>query len=539
MFGFGKKKKGAKKKKKGSEIVAPILKGIHAILAKLEPEKFFHVEEKHQLIALDGLNKFIVTQDKMFEAIAAGMLDTVTNLVKLANDFHLLPVPHARIMETVQTLVAIPSLKVRFGVEANLCNVLVGEMQELVDQILKDVKETEARDRADKREQLITKREKAGAVTMRKRGVNMMFTFVSGDQPIGITVGVPPLKPKGGVIAAMQWGSQCTGATDDEWARASAELVADAKLLDEEKSRILADGSGEEYILAQAERAKRELFRTTRAFKRLDDERKSENSPKLVNGDEIIKINNKDIQHKTNAQIQKLLDKTKRPFSVYFHGLRDPTQLNGNFWKAERDRIRDEQVKEKEAAFFRRKVEKEKADNKKVKDAEKAIAKAERKKKKKEDIARKEQEGMDFAYEVVFGEGSLGLALKGPKNGGLGCIVHNIVPGSQAAKMGTIKVGHRPVRIGQQLVIKTKIKDIMTLIGKQKRPLTVKFKGREKLKANGEAYSVVFYKGPMGVKLIDRTGSGPLGDGVSVGHVQANGFAERTGDIGIGDIITK
>ena len=41
----------------------------------------------------------------------------------------------------------------------------------------------------------------------------------------------------------------------------------------------------------------------------------------------------------------------------------------------------------------------------------------------------------------------------------------------------------------------------------------------------------------MGLKLVDRKGKPPLGDGVAVGHVQQNGYAEKTGDISIGHII--
>jgi hypothetical protein len=201
-------------KTEDGEQKAPPKKGIHAILEKLEPQTFFHVTEDKQLAALDGLNKFIVTKDKMFKAIDAGMLDTVTNLVKLANDYHLLPIPHAKIMETTQTLVAIPSLKVRFGVEANLCNVLCGEIQELVDAILASVKDQAQRARDGKKEELLKAREKAGAVSMRKRGVDFMITFVSGKQPIGITVGVPPTKPKGGVVQEIHFATQASGMDD-------------------------------------------------------------------------------------------------------------------------------------------------------------------------------------------------------------------------------------------------------------------------------------------------------------------------------------
>ena len=41
----------------------------------------------------------------------------------------------------------------------------------------------------------------------------------------------------------------------------------------------------------------------------------------------------------------------------------------------------------------------------------------------------------------------------------------------------------------------------------------------------------------MGMKLVGRAGAGPMGGGVAVGHLQAGGFAERTGDISIGDIL--
>ena len=41
----------------------------------------------------------------------------------------------------------------------------------------------------------------------------------------------------------------------------------------------------------------------------------------------------------------------------------------------------------------------------------------------------------------------------------------------------------------------------------------------------------------MGMKLVGRTGVGPMGGGVAVGQLQAGGYAERTGDIGIGDIL--
>jgi hypothetical protein len=216
----------------------PVKKGIDAILEKLEPENFFPQVEDKQLKALDGLNKFIVTKEKMFKAIDAGMLDTVTNLVKLANDYHLLPVPHARIMETTQTLVAIPSLKIRFGVEANLCNVLVGEIQELVDGILASVKEAEQRLRDDKREAQLKAREKKGGVSSRPRAVNMMVTFVSGTQPTGIKVGVPPADPKGGVIEVMQYGSQASGVSEKEWPAIKDEIEKEKILLDEENERL-------------------------------------------------------------------------------------------------------------------------------------------------------------------------------------------------------------------------------------------------------------------------------------------------------------
>ena len=223
-------------------------------------------DEDKQLKALDGLNKFIITKEKMFKAIDAGMLDTVTNLVKLANDYHLLPVPHARIMETTQTLVAIPSLKIRFGVEANLCNVLVGEIQELVDGILASVKEAEQRQRDDKREAQLKAREKKGGVSSRPRAVNMMVTFVSGTQPIGIKVGVPPTDPKGGVIEVLQYGSQASGVSEKEWPAIKDEIEKEKILLDEENERLKVNS--DELTLINKERKKRSKARESLALNR-------------------------------------------------------------------------------------------------------------------------------------------------------------------------------------------------------------------------------------------------------------------------------
>ena len=516
----------------------PVKKGIDAILEKLEPENFFPQVEDKQLKALDGLNKFIVTKEKMFKAIDAGMLDTVTNLVKLANDYHLLPVPHARIMETTQTLVAIPSLKIRFGVEANLCNVLVGEIQELVDGILASVKEAEQRLRDDKREAQLKAREKKGGVSSRPRAVNMMVTFVSGTQPTGIKVGVPPADPKGGVIEVMQYGSQASGVSEKEWPAIKDEIEKEKILLDEENERLKLNS--DEFELINTERKKRSKAKEILAKKRLKTQLESKDSPQLKIGDEILKINKKDVTFKTNFQIQKILEKAKRPVSVYFKGLRDMEQLKGVYWKAERERIEALMKEEKAAAFERRTKEKAKETAKKEKEDEKIKLKEERKKKRKEETARQEKEGMDYMYEVVFGNGSLGMALKPPRNGGKGVIIHSIVPGGQAAKMGAVKVGHRPIRIGDQLVVKMKAKDILKLIvkkQKKKEPLVFKLKGREKLKQPGETYTIRFYNGPMGLKLVDRKGKPPLGDGVAVGHVQQNGYAEKTGDISIGHII--
>ena len=534
MFGFG------KKKKKNDEPKVIVKKGIHAILERLEPQNFFNQIEDKQLVALDGLNKFIVTQEKMFKAIDAGMLDTVTNLVKLANDYHLLPIPHARIMEQTQTLVAIPSLKVRFGVEANLCNVLCGEIQELVDGILASVKELEQRAREGKQEELLLAREKAGATSTRKRKVRMMMTFVPGKQPLGITVGVPKLKPTGGIIQAMQFASQATGMSEKDWDLEAEHMRLADIILEEEKARLLADP--QENMLINDERKKRIQDKNKEEKKIYAKQRMSEESAKLILGDEIVKINKQDVLHLNNTQIQKklkMLMKKKKAIAVYFVGLRDPSETKGLFWQGERERIAVLQAKEKEDAFIKRKTDKEKATKKQETADKNAKEKVERKKKKKEAISQMEKEGMDFQYEVTFGAGSLGLGLKAPKSGGLGCIVQSIADDGQAAKIGSIKPGHRPIRIGSTLIVKMKVKDIIKLIGKSKRPLIVKFKGREKLKEHGSTYKVKFYKGPMGMKLVERKGAGPLGDGVSVGHVQQNGFAERTGDINVGDIINK
>jgi hypothetical protein len=512
-------------------------KGIYAILEKLEPEVFFQATEDKQLTALDGLNKFITTREKMLKAVDSGMLDTITNLVKLANDYHLLPVPHARIMETTQILVAIPSLKVRFGVEANLCNVLVGEIQELVDSILGSVKEAEQRLRQDKRDEQLKALEKKGGVSNRPRAVTMMFTFVSGDQPIGITVGVPPLTPKGGVIEKIQYGSQASGVDEKEWNIVKQEIEDEKKLLDEEAARVKENVNEKIVVLEEQQQRKMKAEKVEK--KRFEALLKLPDSPALKVGDEIVKINKTDVQKKTNFQIQKMLAKAKRPVSVYFKGLRSYDQLNGMFWKLERERIDKILVEEKDKAFKRRREDAEKAKEKEQRVQEQQLLKEERKRKRKAELAKKEKEGMDYMYEVVFGEGPLGMALKEPKNGGKGVIIHEITPDGQAARNGAIKVGHRPVRIGDQLVVKLKVKEILQIIKKSKRPLTMKLKGREKLRHPGDLISVVFYKGPMGMKLVERTGKPPLGNGVAVGHVQQNGYAERSGDIEIGYIINK
>ena len=530
LFG-GKKEKGATSSKKKEKKK----KGIHAILEKLEPQEFFHVIEDKQLDALKGLNAFIITKENMFKAIDAGMLDTVTNLVKLANDYHLLPVPHARIMEMTQTLVAIPSLKIRFGVEANLCNVLVGEIQELVDGILSSVKEAEERVRQDKREEQLKVRERVGGVSSRPRVVTMTVTFISGTQPIGITVGVPPLNPAGGVIEVLKYGSQGSGVGEAEWKLVAEEDKQELLLLEDEKARIEEDYTETEII--EEDRKIRAIKQKRLLRNRLEEQLASKDSPQLKVGDEILKIGKRDVQHRTNFQIQKLLAKAKRPVQVYFKGLRVLEHLKGIYWGAERERIEELMKVEKDEAFNRRREEKQKQNKKEERTNEIKRLKAERKKKRKEDQALQEKVGMDYMYEVVFGAGSLGMALRAPKNGGLGVLVQSIAPGGQAAKNGAVKVGHRPIRIGEQLVTKMKVKDIIKLIGKSKRPLTMKLKGREQLREHGEAYKVIFYTGPMGVKLVERTGKGPLGDGISVGHVQQNGYAERTSEIHIGDII--
>ena len=160
LFGGGSSSNDAKKASGPSKLKnVKTRAGIDGILDSLKPTVFFYATEDSQIRALNALNGFIATKSKLEKALGAGMLDVVTDLVKLANDFSLLPVPHAKIMELVQTLTAIPSLKVKFGVEANLCNVLVGEIGEITQQVLESVHEATVRGREKKKEELLKARE--------------------------------------------------------------------------------------------------------------------------------------------------------------------------------------------------------------------------------------------------------------------------------------------------------------------------------------------------------------------------------------------
>ncbi len=511
--------------------------GIEAILEKLEKQHFFHVTETQQLKALDGLNKFITSKTNLNKALEMGMLDVVTDLVKLANDYNLLPVPHARIMELVQTLVAIPTLKVKFGVEANLCAVLVGEISELNAAVLDSVQDATIREREETRQAQLKKKEAAGGTVLRKRAVNFMEVYVSGDQPIGITVGVPTDKPKGGIVGAIMEGSQVAAASPEEWAEVAAERAA-------ERAEVEAEGASEEKTaeeiaeeLRRRRTEKKERESRRRKQWNLGKDGKHENQHVLV-GDEIMKIGDNDVTKLTNAQIQKKLEKAKRPVSVYYKGLRDLSQIPGVFWKEERKRLEKLNEQDKDARFLKKLQDKEKAQKKAVADKERADKKADRKKRHKAETKRAEREGMDFVYEVSFSSGPLGLVLKEPANKGVGgCIVQEVADGGQAAKMGTIKPGHRPLRVAGELVTKMKIAKILKLIKKAPRPLAMKLKGREKLKQTNEKFVVKFYPGPMGLKLVQRSGVGPLGDGVAVAHLQENGYAQRTGDVEVGHIV--
>lgn len=352
----------------------------------------------------------------------------------------------------------------------------------------------------------------------------------------------------------MMEGSQAAGADMAEWKEKRADILAK-----EAEERVAAEMDKAKVKTAEdlaREQMKKKHAKQEREDARLRKEAQGRSeSEHIYVGDEIIKIGKQKVSELTNTQIAKKLEKAKRPVSVMFHGLRKLSDLKGMFWATERERIEIEVAQERKEALAKRREDldkKREADDvakKKEKD------KADRKKERKEDIARKEREGMDFVYEVSFGPGPLGIMLSPPdalgntnakgakkgkrkkKGGPTGCVVGKVVPGGQASKMGCIKKGHRPVRIGGQLVVKMKIKAILKLIGHAKRPLTMKLKGREKLKLPGQHHRVIFYEGPMGMKLVGRTGVGPMGGGVAVGHLQAGGYAERTGDVGIGDIL--
>ena len=106
-----------------------------AIVKELDPANFFSLEQPQQTEILEKLNAFVTAKSKLDKVVSAGLLPTFARLVQGAHAAKVLPSTHHELMRYLAIFAKAPGFKVKLGVQANLCDILMHEIGELIDTV--------------------------------------------------------------------------------------------------------------------------------------------------------------------------------------------------------------------------------------------------------------------------------------------------------------------------------------------------------------------------------------------------------------------
>ena len=408
-----------------------------ALVKELDPTNFFALEQAQQVEILEKLNAFVTSQSKLDQVVAAGLLPTFGRLVQGAHAAKVLPTTHHELMRFLAIFAKVPGFKVKMGVQANLCDILIHEIGELINTVHTLVDSSEAAALAQRSR---SRDVKMNVKKKQQQPNDYSFKLEFGDGPIGLVLTPEDLKKKTGAIIKA--------------------------------------------ITPDSLSMKEKLIRK---------------------GDRIVGINGNMFSKTPCSIIDKSVNKSKRPVNINFIGKRTSNEIK------ELDAELIERIERKKNARLTQDLVSSGKDIEQI---------AERKKKKM---------GDSYEYEATFDKGPLGLDLRSRRRDGRGTTIHSIVLGSQAFKIGGIKVGHTLVAINDKDVRNDFAQETLRLLKNIPRPVKIRFRGVELLRPPGYEYKEVFQAGPMGLELEPRDIK-TLNGAIIVG-IAPDGQADRSGEI--------
>ena len=105
------------------------------LVDELDRVYFFGLEEPQQLEVLDKINEYTKSKTKLNALVEYGLLSKFANLLAGVKNAKILPIPQTRLMELLTMFAKLDEIKVKLGVGAELCQILMHEIEELVDKV--------------------------------------------------------------------------------------------------------------------------------------------------------------------------------------------------------------------------------------------------------------------------------------------------------------------------------------------------------------------------------------------------------------------
>ena len=500
------------------------------LVDELDRVYFFGLEEPQQLEVLDKINEYTKSKTKLNALVEYGLLSKFANLLAGVKNAKILPIPQTRLMELLTMFAKLDEIKVKLGVGAELCQILMHEIEELVDKVDGLISSSERAALKSKRTKLnLIRNIEKKKETLQPHKFKVKFLL---NGPLGIKLkAIDPKDPKKGSIIKelptnglgskeplIKVGDRVLGYNNKVFSNQTYKKIEST--ISNAKRPIVIQFQGKRY-------GKEIKHIDETLINRHENEKSSRIKQDLISkGKDLDKLAKKK-EKKKGEPYEYECNFLKGSLGIHLRSRRKDGR------GAVVDMIEKGSQAEKMGGIHIGHVitgvNDEDVRNEYVKELKRMLGMKIRKMKKK-DVLKIRFQGIDkyfppgFEYDFSFQAGSIGLELAA-RDALLnnGAVITRIVDGSQADNSGKCREGHQIIAVaGTQCINKT-LKEIKTLLVKNPRPIEIKFQVRDyekeekerlarefdKKKREDEALAkkrapiktVIFEKGPHGIYL--------------------------------------